>query len=72
MATSALSTPKLSMDSMSLMEEVMNNQSKIRIRWLNPIAQSHYDEPMGMALKQVANEGTEVESCLASIRSQDG
>ncbi|MBW8182491.1 aspartate/glutamate racemase family protein [Shewanella nanhaiensis] len=46
----------------------MNNQSKIRIRWLNPIAQSHYDEPMGMALKQVANEGTEVE--VVSLQSE--
>ncbi len=47
----------------------MSSQNrKIRIRWINPIAQPHYDEPMGMALKQVAEVGTEVE--VISLRSE--
>ena len=39
----------------------MSDNSKIKLRWLNPISIPSYDEPMGQMIKDVANTDTSIE-----------
>ncbi len=39
----------------------MSIDSKLKLRWLNPIGISSYDEPMGQMISSIVNSGTSVE-----------